>query len=77
MRLHDISLHQMLQIDFDIVQYEVYENSRDFFVFLIAFIHLKLIFQLIFGKNVKLFLSFFDKNLNNNFTSVDSGSRVL
>jgi len=68
MRLHDITLHRMLQIDFDIV--------LDIVIRCFSF-RLILIFQLIFEKNVKLFLSFFDKNLNNNFTSVDSGSRVL
>jgi hypothetical protein len=57
------------------VQYELYESSRESMYFSVLFIvctHLEIIFE----KNVKLFLSFFDKNLNNNFTSVANTSEL-
>ena len=56
-----------VRFEFGNVQYELYESSRESMYFSVLFIvctHLNVIFE----KNLEK--SFFDKNLNNNFTSV-------
>jgi len=56
-----------VRFEFGNLQYELYESSRESMYFSVLFIvctNLKVIFE----KNLKK--KFFDKNLNNNFTSV-------